>query len=220
MFTGIVQAVGEITNLQVSDEGGIIEVSGDANMDWSPIGASIAVDGVCLTLRKQVSPVLCFDVLGETISRTSLGRKKVGSLVNMEAALKVGDRLGGHWVTGHVDGIGAVRAIEAVGRDRAITISCPADLTRFMVTKGSVCCDGISLTLVDVSDSHFTVHVIPHTWENTAWRELKVGSVVNIETDFIGKYVFKFLQTSCSGVVTKDQGSITWERLRAMGFEK
>lgn len=218
MFTGLISAVGTIRKLHRSAQGGVLEVAAER---WDPgaiIGDSIAVDGVCLTLVQRREDVFVFDVLSETLHRTSLGDKVAGAPVNLESAVKWGQPMGGHWVTGHVDGVGIVSAIRNIGRDREVRIRCGADLLRDMVAKGSVACDGISLTLVEVNDASFSVHVIPHTWEYTSWKYLRTESKVNLETDVMAKYVRRYLDKLLKDSTVARNARIS-DLLQRAGFE-
>jgi riboflavin synthase len=212
MFTGLVQRTGTLLGRDV--DGGSGRLSLEAGSWDSPLvkGESMSVQGVCLTLVEFAGSVLHFDVLRETFERSSLGQKKIGQRLNLERALRMGDALGGHIVTGHVDGVGRMKSLKRVGRDRAIEIECIRDLLADMVSKGSVACDGVSLTLVDLRDQSFVVHVIPHTWESTSFSELAVGAAVNLETDVLGKYVRRILAGG------SQQRGVTWESLRNAGF--
>ena len=212
MFTGLVQNVSEIVSLEARSEGGRLAVRAAAWPGPVEIGESIAVNGVCLTVAAAERDVLVFDVLAETLEKTSLGAKHAGSPVNLERALRAGDAMGGHTVTGHVDGVGDVLAIMPKGEDRVLKVGCRPELTEGMVEKGSVACDGVSLTIVDLSAEAFSVHVIPHTWGHTAFRALHRGDKVNIETDILGKYIRKYL--GAAGVPSR----ITGETLRKAGF--
>jgi riboflavin synthase len=194
MFSGIVQQKGRIERVERNDGSGRIYV---LTPPWEPplsVGESIGVEGVCLTLVESHNNILRFDLLNETFERTSLGEKAQGSPVNLERALKVGDALGGHFVTGHVDGVGWVVSFEPKGNDWILKVGCPEKLLRDMVPKGSVACDGISLTIVDLLPDAFTVHIIPHTYDVTSISALKPGSAVNIETDMIGKFVRRIVE--------------------------
>ena len=212
MFTGLVQRTGTLLAREVSGGSGRLTLQA-GNWD-SPLvqGESISVQGVCLTLVESAGPVLHFDVLRETFERSSLGQKKVGQRLNLERALRMGDALGGHIVTGHVDGVGRLNGLKPVGRDRAAEIECDKELLADMVSKGSIACDGVSLTIVDLGDHSFVVHIIPHTWESTSFSELAVGSAVNLETDVLGKYVRRILAEG------SQQRGVTWESLKNAGF--
>lgn len=212
MFTGLVQKTGKLLARKISAGSGRLSLQAD---HWdSPLvqGESISVQGVCLTLVEFDGSVLRFDVLRETLERSSMGQKKIGQLLNLERALRMGDALGGHMVTGHVDGVGCVRSLKRVGRDWAVEMGCEKDLLADMVPKGSVACDGVSLTIVDFKDSSFVVHVIPHTWAVTSFSELTIGATVNLETDVLGKYVRRILAGG------SQQKGVTWESLRNAGF--
>ena len=212
MFTGLVQQIGRLDRISFQGEAGRLALS--ARFD-SPlqIGESIAVNGACLTLAAQNGERLAFDVLRETFEKTALRDKGPGAALNLERALRMGDPLGGHLVSGHVDGTGVLRRVESAGRDKAMTISAPA-LVPEMVSKGSIAIDGVSLTVVDIDRTAgvFSAHVIPHTWSQTSLSTLASGARVNLETDMIGKYV-RAAQGK-SPVPT----ALTWDKLRDAGF--
>jgi len=183
--------------------------------NWNPaltLGESVAVQGICLTVAAVASETVVFDVLEETLARTNLSAKPSGALLNLERALRVGDALGGHLVTGHVDATGTVRWIRSVGRDREVRIACAAEWLAGMVPKGSVALDGVSLTIVDLNADSFSVHIIPHTWQATSFSRLAVGDAVNIETDILGKYVARYLQKGHNGT------GLTMEAIQKAGF--
>ncbi len=209
MFTGLIQNTTRLKSVRTGGRGALVLER--ANWD-SPlaIGESIAVQGVCLTLTAFDASTLVFDLLDETLRRTCLGSKKPGNTLNLERALRMGDPLGGHLVSGHVDGVGRIRTLRRVGEDWAVEIACERSVLADLVSKGSVACDGISLTIVDVADDAFTVHVIPHTFSATAFRELGIGDSVNVETDILAKYVRRALERGREGV--------TMDSLRKSGF--
>ena len=213
MFTGLVQQVGRLEDISFQGEAGRLALAArfDAPLQ---IGESIAVNGACLTLVEQHGEKLVFDVLRETFEKTSLRDKAPGSPLNLERALHLGDPLGGHLVSGHVDGTGEVRRIEAAGRDKVLVVDAPT-LIAEIVPKGSIAIDGISLTVVDIGATAgtFSVHVIPHTWSQTALSVLAPGAHVNLETDLIGKYV---RQQAANASIAAPQ--ITWDKLRDAGF--
>ena len=212
MFTGLVQQVGRLEHVSFQGEAGRLALSArfDSRLQ---IGESIAVNGACLTLVEQHGEKLVFDVLRETFEKTALRDKVPGSPLNLERALRLGDPLGGHLVSGHVDGTGEVRRIEPAGRDKVLVVAAPA-LIAEIVPKGSIAIDGISLTVVAVSPAEgtFSVHVIPHTWSQTALAALVAGGRVNLETDMIGKYVRKMAAATASAP------PVTWDKLRDAGF--
>ena len=195
MFTGIVQRLGNITDIKMEGTAGRITMEPNRSFD-RPVGLgdSIAVNGTCLTVAAIEGDMLMFDVLGETFDKTNLGEKKPGDLVNLEQALALGDTLGGHIVTGHVDNTGTVAKVEEVGRDFKFTIDCSKDMLMLMVYKGSIAIDGISLTVAELTDTGFIVHIIPHTIQETDMSEFKVGTKVNLEADILGKHVQRILE--------------------------
>ena len=198
MFTGIIQKTGNLLSRELASESGSVQIRAKAWDRGPEIGESVALDGVCLTLT-EVDVVgdiwdLSFDVLEETFQRTSLGRKELGSVLNLERSLRVGDLMGGHWVTGHVDDVGDLRTMRTVGRDRVLEIHCQPNVLDGVIDKGSITCNGMSLTVVEVGGDSFSVHVIPHTWEVTSCRTLVLGDVVNLEVDAMGKYVKKYME--------------------------
>ena len=211
MFTGIVQKLGRVASVQRSGGHGRLAIEAEPWASAPEVGESIGVQGVCLTLTEAKGRVLHFDVLNETFEKTNLGDKQPGSPVNLERALRVGDAIGGHFVTGHVDGVGVLRAIQPVGRDWILEVVTPDHLLLEMVTKGSIALDGISLTLVDLKPDAFTVHIIPHTYEETTVHALRPGDRINLETDMLGKYVRRILTAGQS------QG-LSWDKIRAAGF--
>jgi riboflavin synthase len=212
MFTGLVQQIGTWERIEFEGEAGRLHLS--ARFD-APLqrGESIAVNGACLTLVAQQGDQLAFDVLKETFDKTSLCDKTPGQPLNLERALRMGDPLGGHLVSGHVDGTGILRRVEPTGRDWILEIEAPP-LIHELVAKGSIAIDGVSLTLVDVDagSGRFTVHVIPHTWSHTALSSLATGARVNLETDMIGKYV------RAAWKAPGQAPSVTWSALKNAGF--
>jgi riboflavin synthase len=213
MFTGIIQKTGRVTKVDRPSGHGTILVETEPWPQPYDKGESIAVEGVCLTLTGWDANQLRFDLLNETFERTNLGQKRPGHRVNLERSLRAGDAIGGHFVTGHVDGVGRARSIRAIGRDHVVEVSCDGALLQGMVPKGSIALNGISLTIVDLLADAFTVHIIPHTWDVTSLRDVAPGSVVNLETDMLGKYVKRVLQAGAS------PSGITWEKLRASGLD-
>ena len=195
MFTGIVQRLGNIVDIKMEGAAGRITMAPNRPFD-RPIGLgdSVAVNGTCLTVADMDGDQLMFDVLGETFDKTNLGEKKPGDVVNLELALALGDTLGGHIVTGHVDNTGTVAKVEQVGRDWKFTIECSRDMLMLMVYKGSIAIDGISLTVAELIENGFIVHIIPHTIQETDMSEFVVGTKVNLEADILGKHVQRILE--------------------------
>lgn len=193
MFTGLVEDVGTIGALRLSKGSAVLSVKTKLPARDLPLGASIAVNGACLTVVKKTKGTFTVDVSPETLTRTNLQSLGVGSLVNIEQPMRFQDRLGGHLVTGHVDGIGTVAAIKRQGEFTVFTFRVPATLGPLLVSKGSVAVDGISLTVNDCRRDSFSVAIIPFTLQHTNLRDRRVGDKVNIETDLIGKYVRSFI---------------------------
>jgi riboflavin synthase len=195
MFTGIVLEVGELRRIEaLAGAGGTsdrrIEVSCAAiSSDRLELGASVSVDGVCLTVAAHGAGSFFADVSGETLAVTTLGTKQAGARVNLEPALRAGDSLGGHWVSGHVDGIAQVVSTAADARSLRVELSAPAALARYIVRKGSVTLDGVSLTVNDVDGTTFGINLIPHTLEVTTLGGLKPGARLNLEIDLLARYV-------------------------------
>jgi riboflavin synthase len=196
MFTGIIQKVGAVRAVETSPAGGRLLIGTTPWAQPYEPGESIAVNGVCLTLVEvTLAGDLRFDVLQETFRRTNLGGLRAGAPVSLERALRLGEALGGHYVCGHVDDVGRVQAITPVGRDRRVTIAAPLSVLELVVHKGSITCDGISLTVAERGPEGFSVHLIPHTLAHTHWNGLAVGDAVNLEADLFAKHVKHLAET-------------------------
>jgi riboflavin synthase len=197
MFTGIVEETGSVTGVRPTAAGIRLTVRCRVVARGLKLGDSVAVNGCCLTAVRQTKSgrdtLLRFDLLRETWERTNLQFAAVGSLVNLERSLAVGGRMGGHFVTGHVDGVGRITRWERSGADHVLDIAAPAAVRRYVVSKGSIAVDGISLTVAGVTKAGFRIWIIPHTLAVTALRERKVGDAVNLEADLLGKYVEQFV---------------------------
>jgi riboflavin synthase len=194
MFTGIIQNVGRVARLEA--RGGDLRLAVDtAELDMADVqlGDSIAVSGVCLTVVALRPSGFSADVSNETLALTTLGRLKAGDPVNLEKALRLADRLGGHLVSGHVDGLGKVASITPDARSQRWVFEVPPALARYIAAKGSICIDGTSLTVNEVAGTRFGVNLIPHTVEHTAFHATRVGDTVNIEVDVIARYVERLL---------------------------
>jgi len=193
MFTGIITAMGTI--LQVDETRGdkrfVIETPW--NMTEVPLGASIACSGCCLTVVEKTTNSFTVDVSAESISKTNLGDWKVGSRINLESSLRFGDELGGHLVSGHVDGVAILKKITPEGDSHRLKIRVPKNLKHFIAPKGSVALDGISLTINEVEDDVFGVNIIPHTWDVTTLGQRQEGDALNIEIDMLARYVARIL---------------------------
>jgi riboflavin synthase len=195
MFTGMVEHIGKIVEIGKKGKSFHLTIDSLYDLEKSDIGASIAVDGVCLTVVKIEGKRFTVEVSPETLSRTTLGERKHGDGVNLERALRLSDRLGGHLVSGHIDGPGVVKEIKEVENALIFVLSTSPDIARYLVGKGSVAIEGISLTVNDVQGTDFSVSIIPQTAKVTTIGRKRIGDRVNIETDIIGKYVEKFLRT-------------------------
>ncbi len=189
MFSGIVEYLGQVASVEDIAPGVRLQVDAGPLADAGTIGASIAVNGCCLTVVGRQGRILTFDVGPETLLRTNLSRVTQGTSVNLEASLRVGDRLGGHFVSGHIDATATVLARHDDREWSYFTFGIPRELTRLMVAKGCVAVDGVSLTVVDVAEGSFRVMLIPHTLSVTTLGSRHVGDAVNIEADLLAKYV-------------------------------
>ena len=189
MFTGIIEGRGRIAALRRRGNDATVRVACTLDLTETQIGDSIAINGVCLTVVSLDAHAFTADISHETLARTTLGQLLVGGEINLERALRVGDRLGGHMVQGHVDGTGRVKAIVPSGDATDWHFECPLELMDEIVEKGSICVDGISLTVNGVTESGFQVTIIPHTAEVTSLGAKRVGDAVNLETDIVGKYI-------------------------------
>ena len=193
MFTGLIEDVGKIAALRIENHAAVLTVQTKLPLGEMSRGASIAVNGACLTVVKKTVKAFTVDVSPETLKRTSLRELAVGSAVNLERPMRLADRLGGHLVTGHVDGLAEIVAMSTEGEFTIIRFAVPAVMTPLLVRKGSVAIDGISLTVNDCRRGQFSVAIIPYTLQHTNLRARRVGDKVNVETDLIGKYVQSLL---------------------------
>ncbi|MGB9711167.1 MAG: riboflavin synthase [Thermodesulfovibrio sp.] len=198
MFTGIIVEVGKIHEIQKIAQGARLKIFSKKLTESSQIGDSICVNGVCLTICEidKTKNIISFDISHETLQKTTLGELKKGDSVNLEPALTLNTPLGGHLVSGHVEGIGKIKKIEKIGNDLKIEIEASEEILRYCIKKGSIAVDGVSLTIVDLFSNSFTVVIIPHTAKMTTLGLKKVGDKVNLESDIIAKYVEKFVNQS------------------------
>ena len=215
MFTGIIRHVGVVRNIRSAPGGKRLSIDLGPLAEGLRAGDSVAVSGACLTVAELEGAAAGFDVVAETLRRTNLGDLRAGDRVNLERSLRLGDSLDGHIVQGHVDGLAKVLAIRH-GARHVVEFAAGRDLTGQMVPKGPVAIDGVSLTLVDVADSTFSVALIPTTLAETTLGGLKVGAKVNVEIDVIGKYVRQYLQQTDSR--EGPSGGLTLEKLKEAGF--
>ena len=217
MFTGIIEGLGTITELRQSGQGKRLALEADFLLGHTKIGDSISVSGACLTVVAIEGKCIKVDVSPETLARTTLGRSKIGDRVNLERALRLSDRIDGHLVSGHIDGMGTLKHKKNTGNAIIITIGVPESLSRYMIKKGSVAVDGISLTINNLGIDGFDVSIIPHTAKLTTIGFNKVGDLVNIETDMIGKYVERFV-TERQYNDKETEKSVDMEFLAKTGF--
>ncbi|HBJ61062.1 MAG TPA: riboflavin synthase [Opitutae bacterium] len=192
MFTGIVESVGEVLSLKEDKDSWVLRLSLPfSGSDGLGQGESLSVNGCCLTLREDADEEASFDLLEETMERTNLGEIEVGSSVNLERSLAANARLGGHFVSGHVDACGLIEIFEERGKNLYLQVGIPADYSRYLVDKGCIALDGCSLTVCDINESSFAVWLIPHTIARTNLVDRQVGQKVNLEFDLLAKYVEK-----------------------------
>lgn len=194
MFTGIIEELGKVVDIKRTSYGIILSIEGKKVIENTKIGDSISVNGVCLTAVKITDNVLSFDVMAETLKRTSIGKIKPQEKVNLERALAFGERISGHFVLGHIDGTGIIKSKKNIGGFFEIEILAPQNLSKYIVEKGSIAVDGISLTVAKCNLSKFSIFVIPHTFKNTTLGIKTTGDIVNIEVDIIGKYIEKMIR--------------------------
>ena len=214
MFTGIIEEMGTVSRVQRSGSASFIEIQAKKVLEDVHLGDSIAVNGVCLTVTHFSGGVFRADVMNETFSRSSLGSLTTGSPVNLERAMAANGRFGGHIVSGHIDGTGSITDIKNDGIAVWYTVSAAPEILRYIVEKGSIAVDGISLTVAKVTDTSFSVSVIPHTASQTILGTKKTGDTVNLENDIIGKYAEKLMKPA----ETPETGGITMDFLAKNGY--
>ena len=217
MFTGIVEELGQVKALSLRGNSGTLTVKAKKVLEGTKIGDSIAVNGVCLTVTNMKNNEFSADVMAETVRRSSLGALRDGSYVNLERAMAADGRFGGHIVSGHIDGTGVIRSMIREENAIWVSIGTSPQILHLIVEKGSICIDGISLTVAKVEEEGFQVSVIPHTGEETTLLEKVPGDPVNLENDVIGKYVERLLGIKKSEEEKKESG-ITMEFLQEFGF--
>ena len=219
MFTGIIEDIGDIKSIKHEGDSAVLVIHSSKIMDDVKLGDSIAVNGVCLTARSISGNEFTADVMAETLRRSSLGALKPGSKVNLERAMQLGGRFGGHIVSGHIDGTGTIVSMKREANAVWVEISADSKILKLIIEKGSIAIDGISLTVAYVDDKVFKVSVIPHTASETTLLMKKVGDIVNLENDTIGKYVEKLLQPFNEQSLRKnDKKSVSLETLIESGF--
>lgn len=222
MFTGIVEEMGKISSIKKGSHSAVLSMAANKILEDIHIGDSIAVNGICLTVTSFNKQSFSVDVMHETINRTSLSNLSIGDFVNLERAMPVGGRFGGHIVSGHVDGTGEITYIQRDDNAILYTIKADSKIIRYIVEKGSITINGISLTVVSCKDDKFTISAIPHTVDVTILKYLKVGDKVNLEVDIVGKYIEHFLLDTLKGRSYSNKvtssGSITKDFLDKYGF--
>lgn len=193
MFTGIIEEIGKVKDVKKGEESSVLTIGAKTVLEGTAIGDSISVNGVCLTVTQLLTDAFEADVMAETLNRSNIGELEPGREINLERAVSLQTRLGGHIVSGHIDGTGIIREFREDDNAVWVTIAAKPELLRYIIEKGSIAIDGISLTVAAVDDHSFAVSIIPHTAEETTLLRKKVGDTVNLECDMIGKYVEKLL---------------------------
>ncbi len=217
MFTGLVEGRGIVQRIEKQRDKALLSIKPEFPWEERNLGESVSVNGVCLTVTTWKGNFFSVDVSEETLTRSGLGKLKIGDPVNLERALRLSDRLGGHWVTGHIDGTGRIVHKEFQENFFRLKISFPESLRPFIVEKGSIAVDGISLTVNSMGEKDLELTIIPHTGAQTTLLEKKIGDEVNLETDLIGKYVYQFLaRRKDSGTLPKSK--VNEDFLKEHGF--
>ncbi|MCD5397309.1 riboflavin synthase [candidate division NPL-UPA2 bacterium] len=214
MFTGLIEELGRVEKIRRKGSSVRLTIRASTVLEDISVGASIAVNGICLTITDFSTESFSVDVVPETLERTTLAGLRVGEKANLERAVKAGDRLGGHLLTGHIDGLGEIKERRKQGDILTLKVSIPQELTKYLVPQGSIAVDGISLTVVKSDQNSFTVAIIPHTAGETTLRLKPIGSYVNIEVDSLSKYVEQLINSG-----KPKRGRITTDFLREQGFK-
>ena len=217
IFTGIIEELGVVKSIAINGASGCITIKAKKVLEGTQLGDSIAVNGTCLTVASINSDGFSADVMAETVRRTSLSQVGKGDLVNLERAMILNGRFGGHIVSGHIDGTGTITKYTKEENAIWVTIKAPDEILDLIVEKGSICIDGISLTVATVSDRDFQVSIIPHTAKDTTLIHKKVGSLVNLENDIVGKYIKKLMENKQEEQAKKASG-LTMEMLKEYGL--
>ena len=217
IFTGIIEELGVVKSIAINGASGCITIKARKVLEGTKLGDSIAVNGTCLTVTSINSDGFSADVMAETVRRTSLSQVGKGDMVNLERAMALNGRFGGHIVSGHIDGTGTITKYKKEENAIWVTIKVPEEILNLIVEKGSICIDGISLTVATVSDRDFQVSIIPHTAKETTLIQKKVGSLVNLENDIVGKYIKKFMDNKQESQSKRESG-LTMEMLEKYGI--
>lgn len=213
MFTGIIEETGKLEGITPERDGLRLKISAGKVLEGTDIGDSIAVNGVCLTVVEMGTGSFRVQAVRETVSKTTIAGWRTGMDLNLERAVTANTRLGGHLVQGHIDGLGTIDSISDRSGEVQVKISAGREIMRYVVKKGSICVDGISLTVADAGDDNFELAIIPHTWKNTNLHNRRSGDKVNLETDIIARYIEKLMNFD-----RKQGGGLTEEFLRSAGF--
>ncbi|MDN5348039.1 MAG: riboflavin synthase [Clostridia bacterium] len=216
MFTGLIEEIGVVIKIVAASHAARIQIAAETVLEGTRIGHSIAVNGACLTVVELGKNYFIAEAMAETLNSTTLGTLRPRDRVNLERALRLGDRLGGHLVSGHVDGVGVIRRRERIGPALELTIEGPAALAPYIARKGSIAVDGTSLTVIDVEESTFRVGIVPHTLKQTILGEKNTGAEVNLEVDILSRYLERLLNKTKTGPA--QEPSITVDFLAAHGF--
>jgi riboflavin synthase len=215
MFTGLIEEIGEIKSIEKAAKSARITIKSEKVLQGIKLGDSICTNGVCLTVTEFTNNTFSVDVMAETVRSSNLGKLKLGSKVNLERALRLSDRLGGHIVSGHIDGIGTIVDLQSEENATWVSVKTTKDILKYIVHKGSITIDGISLTVAYVDDNIFKVSIIPHTKDETTLVIKKIGDEVNLESDMMAKYVEKLLKYDES---VKEKKPISMDFLKENGF--
>lgn len=207
MFTGLVEEIGKIIKITKGRNSYQFSIQAEKVLSDIKLGDSVATNGACLTVVERTNSSFTVDIMAETVKRTNFGKMKLGDTVNLERAMLLSDRLGGHLVSGHIDGIGKISNIKKEDIANIISIEAPKEILYQMLNKGSITIDGISLTILSVNEKDFQVSIIPHTAQETTLIKKKIGDFVNLETDMIGKYVLRFLKPGKKENLTQAKAS-------------
>lgn len=216
IFTGLIMEIGRVRRMDLRSEGAYLVIEARKVLEGTHIGDSISINGVDLTVIEMEADYFSADASIETLKRTTLGGLGAGRRVNLERALGVGERLGGHMVQGHVDGTGELGSVTREGNAYRVRIRFPRDLGRYIAMKGSICIDGISLTVAGLGRDWFDVAIIPHTWRETTLKDLKIGDRVNLEVDVLAKYVERLMEHGKGS--SREDSSLTLESLVEQGY--
>lgn len=211
MFSGIVEDVGLVKEIKEKQDARQFKISAQKVLEDLKVGDSVNVSGACQTVIERRNDLFMVEAMKETLDRTNFGQLKVKDPVNLERSLRLSDRLGGHLVTGHIDGVGEILDVVPQQDAHIFKISFPKNYSNLVIEKGSIAVEGISLTVIDAGENYFTVGIIPYTWENTNLKNKRINDSVNLEFDLIGKYVQKFL-------TNPTESQITWEFLKEKGW--